>query len=95
MNKHQVVCFDEVLWDILPMGAVPGGAPMNVAYRLQKLKKTPALITRIGMYDKGAELKKIFSAQGVGAFIVMQRGACPDYNGEELYELIQHSSIKI
>ena len=39
MNKHQVVCFGEVLWDILPTGAVPGGAPMNVAYHLQKLNK--------------------------------------------------------
>jgi hypothetical protein len=23
--KHQVVCFGEVLWDILPSGAVPAG----------------------------------------------------------------------
>lgn len=65
MNKHQVICFGEVLWDILPSGAVPGGALMNVAYHLHKLKKNPALITKIGMDDRGAELMKIFSAQGV------------------------------
>jgi fructokinase len=64
-NIHKVVCFGEVLWDILPSGAVPGGAPMNVAYHLQKLNKNPALITRIGMDDKGQELMNIFSGHGV------------------------------
>jgi fructokinase len=64
-NTHNVVCFGEVLWDILPSGAVPGGAPMNVAYHLQKLNKNPALITRIGIDDKGQQLMKIFSGHGV------------------------------
>lgn len=62
---HKVVCFGEVLWDILPTGAVPGGAPMNVAYHLHKLKKNPALITRIGIDERGAELIKKFSDHGV------------------------------
>jgi fructokinase len=65
MNKHQVVCFGEVLWDILPTGAVPGGAPMNVAYHLQKLNKNPALITRIGIDKRGQDLMNIFSGHGV------------------------------
>ena len=65
-NKtHPVVCFGEILWDILPSGAVPGGAPMNVAYHLQKLDKNPALITRIGIDDKGQQLMKIFSGHDV------------------------------
>jgi len=64
-NIHPVVCFGEVLWDILPSGAVPGGAPMNVAYHLQKLNKNPALITRIGMDNKGQELMNIFSGHDV------------------------------
>lgn len=64
-NKHKVVCFGEVLWDILPTGAVPGGAPMNVAYHLQKLNKNPALITRIGIDKRGQDLMNIFSSQQV------------------------------
>ena len=64
-NIHKVICFGEVLWDILPSGAVPGGAPMNVAYHLQKLNKNPALITRIGIDDKGQQLMNIFSGHGV------------------------------
>jgi fructokinase len=64
-NRHQVICFGEVLWDILPTGTVPGGAPMNVNYHLEKLGKNPALITRIGLDDMGRELVDIFSAKGV------------------------------
>jgi fructokinase len=64
-NNHQVVCFGEVLWDILPSGAVPGGAPMNVAYHLNKLNKNPALITKIGIDEKGQALMNIFSGHAV------------------------------
>lgn len=63
--NNKVVCFGEVLWDILPSGAVPGGAPMNVAYHLNKLKKNPAVITRIGSDEKGKGLVDIFTEQGV------------------------------
>ena len=56
VKNHKVVCFGEVLWDILPSGPVPGGAPMNVTYHLHKQQKNPALITRIGLDDKGKEL---------------------------------------
>ena len=64
-NNHTVVCFGEVLWDILPTGAVPGGAPMNVAYHLHKQKIDPALITKIGIDDEGKKLINIFSRQGI------------------------------
>jgi fructokinase len=62
---HPVVCFGEVLWDILPNNSVPGGAPMNVAYHLQKLGKNPAVITRIGCDEMGKQLQTIFSDYGV------------------------------
>jgi len=65
INKHPVVCFGEVLWDIFPSGAEPGGAPMNVAYHLHKQKKNPALITKIGIDEEGKKLLTIFSGKGV------------------------------
>lgn len=65
INKHPVVCFGEVLWDIFPSGAEPGGAPMNVAYHLHKQKKNPALITKIGIDEEGKKLINIFSEKGV------------------------------
>ncbi|MGZ3838577.1 MAG: carbohydrate kinase family protein [Flavisolibacter sp.] len=62
---YPVVCFGEVLWDILPSGPLPGGAPMNVAYHLKKLGVNPALITKIGRDDYGKELVNILSSCGV------------------------------
>ncbi len=63
--QHQVVCFGEVLWDILPAGPLPGGAPMNVAYHLKKLGTNPALITKIGLDKYGEDLVNILSKIGV------------------------------
>lgn len=60
-NLHRIVCFGEVLWDILPAGATPGGAPMNVAYHLKKLGENPALITKIGWDDYGKRLINLLS----------------------------------
>lgn len=65
LDDHKVVCFGEVLWDIFPSGAVPGGAPMNVAYHLHKQNKNPAIITAVGNDEKGKELVDIFSAYGL------------------------------
>jgi fructokinase len=57
MNESfDAVCFGEILWDILPSGAKPGGAPMNVAYHLQKLGISTALISKVGNDDQGAGL---------------------------------------
>ena len=61
-----IVCFGDVLWDILPISSVPGGAPMNVTYHLNKLKKNPALIPRAGEDERGMRWKDIFKAHNVG-----------------------------
>ena len=55
----KVVCFGEILWDVLPEVVLPGGAPMNVAYHLKKLGHNPALITRIGHDDFGKRLVEL------------------------------------
>lgn len=96
-NEHKVVCFGEVLWDILPSGAVPGGAPMNVAYHLHKLKKDPALITKIGIDEKGKELLNIFSGHGICTdFFQVDHDhetgkvyAMPNENNEVTYDIVQ------
>lgn len=64
-QNHKIVCFGEVLWDLLPSGAQPGGAPMNVTYHLHKQNINPAVITSIGNDKKGKELLAIFSGYGL------------------------------
>lgn len=61
----KIVCFGEILWDILPSGALPGGAPMNVAYHLHKLGLDPGIITRVGIDERGKKLIDLLSAAGV------------------------------
>ncbi len=56
MNKPKVVCFGEVLWDDLPKGKEPGGAPMNVVYHLNKLGIQGKVISRVGDDNDGEKL---------------------------------------
>ena len=55
-RKKSVVCFGEVLWDHLPEGRKPGGAPMNVAYHLHQLGIESQLISRVGKDSSGEAL---------------------------------------
>ncbi|WP_439489407.1 carbohydrate kinase family protein [Algoriphagus sp.] len=54
--KHKVVVFGEMLWDCLPSGAVPGGAPMNVALNLHQLGLDSRLISSVGNDSDGRQL---------------------------------------
>jgi fructokinase len=65
MNKHEVICFGEALWDLLPIAEMPGGAPMNVTYHLKKLGLNPALITRIGIDKFGEGLVNMLATHEV------------------------------
>jgi fructokinase len=62
-NNYPVVCFEKILWNVLPASTVPGGAPMNVAYYLRKKKNNPAHTTRITTGEEGNKIPGIFSAQ--------------------------------
>ncbi len=94
---HTVICFGEVLWDILPAGAEPGGAPMNVAYHLFKHQKNPALITSIGNDDAGKKIRDLFADRGICTdyFFVDEQHqtgkvyATPDANNDMTYEIVQ------
>lgn len=60
-----VVCFGEILWDNLPGGKRPGGAPMNVAYHLHKLGLQSWLVSSIGNDVAGTELLDFLNGKGV------------------------------
>ncbi|NTD99213.1 carbohydrate kinase [Agrobacterium tumefaciens] len=53
------ICFGEILWDVLPDGAMPGGAPLNVAYHLNKLGLPTSIISKIGNDEKGLKLEHL------------------------------------
>lgn len=54
----KIICYGEVLWDMLPGGKKPGGAPMNVGIHLKKIGLQPTIVSRIGDDEQGTQLKK-------------------------------------
>ncbi len=66
----KLYCFGEVLWDLFPSGAKPGGAPMNVAIHAQNLGLDSAVISAIGNDERGQRLLDILQERDVNtAFI--------------------------
>ncbi|PSR52821.1 carbohydrate kinase [Adhaeribacter arboris] len=53
---HRIICFGETLWDMLPSGHMPGGAPMNVAIHLKYNNYDPIVVSRVGTDDLGEAL---------------------------------------
>lgn len=53
-----VVCYGEVLWDVFPNHKKIGGAPLNVALRLNSFGVQTTIISSIGNDQNGRELLK-------------------------------------
>ncbi|WP_026913707.1 carbohydrate kinase family protein [Christiangramia portivictoriae] len=59
-----VICFGEVLWDVLPKGEKIGGAPLNVALRLNSLNVNSTIISKVGNDQYGERLIEYLSENG-------------------------------
>ena len=96
MLTHNVLCFGEVLWDCLPDGEYPGGAPMNVAYHLTKLGCTAVLVSSVGNDARGAKLLNRLREWGVRCDYVTVDTRKPTgmvhvtlENGSPSYEIVE------
>lgn len=67
---NTIICFGEVLWDMLPTGAKPGGAPLNVAIHLKKQGLNPLLISKVGNDKEGEKLLEFLRNSGVNTNLV-------------------------
>lgn len=52
----KITCFGEVLWDVFPTHKKIGGAPLNVAIRLQTFNNNISIISGIGNDEWGKQL---------------------------------------
>ncbi|HWZ04862.1 MAG TPA: carbohydrate kinase [Mucilaginibacter sp.] len=59
------ICYGEILWDVLPEGPQPGGAPLNVAYHLNKLGLPAGIMSRIGDDLNGERLVSLMDNWGI------------------------------
>tara|TARA_R110002049_G_scaffold130835_2_gene289379 strand:- start:15543 stop:16427 length:885 start_codon:yes stop_codon:yes gene_type:complete len=61
----KIVCFGEVLWDVFPTHKKIGGAPLNVALRLQSFNNDVAMISSVGDDKRGKMLLDYMVENGV------------------------------
>jgi fructokinase len=95
--QNTVVCFGEMLWDVLPTGKQPGGAPFNVAVHLRQFGQPVELISSVGNDDLGAELLEFLASRNVSPQYVQRAKthatgivqANVDNRQEVVYEIVQ------
>lgn len=61
----RVVSFGEILWDKLPSRKVPGGAPLNFAYRLNSFQNSLSIISKVGDDSLGKGLTEFLNKNGL------------------------------
>jgi fructokinase len=59
-----IVGLGEILWDLLPGGRQPGGAPFNFAFHCHQLGQPSAMVSRVGADELGRDLRA--AVRGLG-----------------------------
>ena len=97
IRNKEILCIGEVLWDCLPSGAKPGGAPMNVALHLNAIGMDVAIASSIGNDAKGLELKAFLENAGLSTEYIQTDEFLPtsevlvhlDENNNATYEICE------
>jgi len=94
-NFAPALCYGEILWDVLPDGPQPGGAPLNVAYHLNKMGVSTSIISKIGNDSDGERLLSLMDTWGINLQFLQVDNAYPTsevlakMNGNEAtYEIV-------
>src|SRR5690606_483451 len=90
------VCFGEVLWDNLPTGRKLGGAPLNVAYHLNKLGIHTDMLTRVGDDVDGEDIMALCAKLAIPLTLFQKDNKFPtstvevhiDENKDVRYEIV-------
>jgi len=75
--KNSILCFGETLWDKLPDGKKPGGAPMNVALHVLNFEMPVQFISRVGTDELGEELLQFMQKKGLSTELVQRDTTYP------------------
>lgn len=79
------VCFGEVLWDIFPEHKKIGGAPLNVALRLNSFGIDSIMVSKIGNDQNGFDIIDYVGTKGIsGSFIQIDES----YKTGEVYVIL-------
>jgi fructokinase len=75
--RHRVLGVGEVLWDLLPAGPQPGGAPANFACHARALGADAGVVTRVGDDALGREILRRLEGLGLPSGLVQVDEAAP------------------
>ncbi|HPE74997.1 MAG TPA: carbohydrate kinase [Draconibacterium sp.] len=97
IKNNEILCIGEVLWDRLPSGAKPGGAPMNVALHLNAIGQNVSIASRIGNDEPGTELRSFLENSGLSTEFIQIDEHLPtsevlvhlDENNNATYEICE------
>jgi fructokinase len=97
IKNNQILCIGEILWDNLPSGAKPGGAPMNVALHLNNIGQNVAIASKIGNDDRGQKLVDFLQSSGLNTDLIQVDKDLPtsevlvhlDQNNNATYEICE------
>lgn len=64
-KRTYIVGIGEVLWDLLPAGKQPGGAPANFAYHIAQFGLKSIVVSAIGDDTYGNELQRFYDSIGL------------------------------
>ncbi|MBR5626917.1 MAG: hypothetical protein IKW74_04775, partial [Thermoguttaceae bacterium] len=97
-SVFRMVAFGEILWDMLPTGKKPGGAPANFAYHANQLGVSTGILSSLGNDALGEEIQEYLTAHQLSMELVSHTSEYPtgtvavhlDENGQPSYEIIQN-----
>lgn len=77
IKDNSILCFGEVLWDRLPSGAKPGGAPLNVAIHLNAIGLNASIASSVGNDEAGTELISFIEDSGLSSELIQRSESLP------------------
>lgn len=96
-KRSTVLCFGEILWDFLPVGLFPGGAPFNVSYHLNQLGVEVHLLSGLGRDKLGDELVRRLRGWNISTNLITFHNGLPtgtvvaatSASGDATYEITE------
>lgn len=96
--RNTIVCFGEILWDLLPQGKKLGGAPFNVAAHFALLGNGSYILSSIGKDELGEEILSVLKEYPVNCGLLQTSQNRPtstvevslDNSGKPSYTIKEH-----
>lgn len=86
LNKGEILCFGELLWNQQTTQKLPAGGPMNIGFHLTQLGYNVAIASNVDDDRMGDELLNFLEERGVKTELVQRHPVNPDHRLEVKFE---------